>query len=102
MSILASGHSTLTAGRTRRNHPLELLSASDREVLAGKAFPRLRSAFDRRREFGHSICNCCPTGSFRDQRAEFGDLGLQSQVITGEGDVRMLESARLSGWAVYV
>ena len=93
MSILASGHSTLTAGRTRRNHPLELLSASDREVLAGKAFPRLRSAFDRRREFGHSICNCCPTGSFRDQRAEFGDLGLQSQVITGEGDVRMLESA---------
>jgi opacity protein-like surface antigen len=42
-----AGHSTLRAGRTRRNHPLELLSDSDREALAGKAFPCLPCAFDR-------------------------------------------------------
>jgi hypothetical protein len=45
MPTLASGHSTLTVGRTQRNHPLELFFDSERkdcvltvaESLAGRS-----------------------------------------------------------------
>ena len=46
--ILGSEPLTRTVGPTRCNHQLELFSDSDREVLAGEAFPRLPCVLDRR------------------------------------------------------
>jgi hypothetical protein len=50
--ILGPEPLTRTVGPTRRNRRLELFSDSDREVLAGEAFPRLPCALGRRIEFG--------------------------------------------------